>query len=136
MTDGASHPIILFDGVCNLCAASVQFIIKRDRAGAFKFASLQSEAGQRILARFNLPVDDLSSFILVEGDNYYSKSDAAIRVARRLGGFWRLSGASLALPKPGRDAIYSFIARRRYKWFGRAEACLMPGADIKARFLD
>lgn len=128
-------PIILFDGVCNLCNGSVQFVLLRDKAGYFNFASLQSEAGQALLQKFNLPTDDYNSFILVEGDRIYSKSTAALRVARKLEGPWKMLYAFNIIPSFIRDMMYNFIARNRYRIFGKREECMLPRPEWKSRFL-
>ncbi len=128
-------PIVLFDGVCNLCNASVQFILERDAKERFRFASLQSEAGQQLLQQFHLPTNDFDTFLLVEGDTYYTRSTAALRVARNLHGAWKYMYVFIAVPKFLRDAVYGFVARNRYQWFGKQETCWMPTPELKARFL-
>lgn len=131
-----AHPrIILFDGVCNLCNRSVQFIIKRDKEGRFRFASLQSATGQEILQEFNLPQNDFNSFILYEQGKVYTRSDAALRVSSQLKG-WKWTSMFRILPKFLRDAVYNLIARKRYKWFGKREECMVPTPELKSRFLD
>ncbi|MEQ9619730.1 MAG: thiol-disulfide oxidoreductase DCC family protein [Deltaproteobacteria bacterium] len=130
------HPVILFDGVCNLCSGSVSFIIKRDRDGVFKFAPLQSEAGARLIEKFNIQDEGLETFVLVEEENAYTRSTAALRALRRLGGLWGLLYGFIVIPAPLRDAVYDFIARNRYRWFGRKDECMVPGPGIKNRFLD
>lgn len=130
-----NQPIILFDGVCNLCSGIVLFTIKRDPEGVFRYAPLQSEVGQILLRQFNLPADEYHSFILVEGNRYYSGSTAALRVAKRLKGLWPILYAFILVPKTIRDFIYDIIAKNRYKWFGKKEECLIPTPNIKSRFL-
>lgn len=132
----ASHPIILFDGVCNLCNGSVQFILKRDPEGQFRFASLQSPAGQDLLARFGIDRSIVDSVVLLEEDGWHKESDAALRIAHRLGGVWKVLTVFRLIPRPLRDAAYRFIARHRYRWFGRTETCWLPTPDLRARFLD
>jgi predicted DCC family thiol-disulfide oxidoreductase YuxK len=127
--------IVLFDGVCNLCSSSVQFILSRDKAGLFHYASLQSDFGQTFLASHNLSQEDFDSVILIEGEQFFVKSDAALRISSRLGGLWSLLGIGKFLPKKIRDAVYDFIARRRYRWFGRKETCWLPKAEWKGRFM-
>jgi predicted DCC family thiol-disulfide oxidoreductase YuxK len=127
--------IILFDGVCNLCNSSVQFVIRHDKGAKFKFASLQSEFGQKILREEQLPVDDLRSFILIENGKVYTRSTAALRVAKKLGGAWPLLYGFIIVPRFIRDAVYDLIARNRYKWFGKQEACWVPTPELKNRFL-
>jgi predicted DCC family thiol-disulfide oxidoreductase YuxK len=125
-------PVVLFDGVCNLCTASVQFVIARDSRKRFRFASLQSPAAERLLGRR----EDLESMVLMEGGRTYRKSGAALRIARRLDGLWPLLSIFLLVPRPLRDAIYDWIGRRRYRMFGRRDSCWLPGPDLAARFLD
>jgi predicted DCC family thiol-disulfide oxidoreductase YuxK len=127
--------ILLFDGVCNLCNGAVQFVIKRDKNTRLKFASLQSEAGQKLLQEFNLPTDEFESFVFIDGDKIYTKSTAALKVAKDLGGFWKLFYAFVILPKPFRDFAYSLIAKNRYKMFGKRDVCMIPTPELKSRFL-
>ncbi|OIK21886.1 thiol-disulfide oxidoreductase DCC family protein [Bacillus amyloliquefaciens] len=127
--------VLLFDGVCNLCNGAVQFIIKRDPAGLISFASLQSDTARELLASEGLPTEQFDSMIFIENGQIYRKSQAVLKVARHLRGAWRLSAVFFAVPRPLRDRVYSFIARRRYKWFGKREACMLPSPEIKNRFL-
>lgn len=127
--------IILFDGVCNLCAWSVQFIIRRDPRGQFRFAALQSAAGQRLLAERGLAGPDLDSVVLIEGPRAYTRSGAALRIARRLTGLWPALAALLLVPRPLRDWAYSVVARNRYRWFGQQSECMLPTPELRARFL-
>jgi len=133
-----SHPVVLFDGVCNLCSASVQFIIDRDPGSVFRFASLQSETGRQLLAELgcSAPEGDPESVLLIEEGQLYSRSDAALRIARRLHGPARLAAVFRLLPHGLRDGAYRFVARNRYRWFGKAESCRLPTPDLRARFLD
>jgi predicted DCC family thiol-disulfide oxidoreductase YuxK len=124
--------VILFDGVCNLCTGSVQFVIARDSRKRFRFASLQSPVAERLLGRR----DDLDSVVLVENNAIYRKSSAALRIARRLDGLWPLLSVLRVIPRFLRDAVYDWIGRRRYRMFGRREACWVPGAELAERFLD
>jgi predicted DCC family thiol-disulfide oxidoreductase YuxK len=128
-------PIILFDGVCNLCNASVQFVIERDPTAIFRFASLQSDAGQAILAKNALNTEGLNSIILVENDVVYDRSTAALRIAKRLSGGIQLVAVFLIVPKFIRDFFYKIIAKNRYRWFGKQESCWLPTKELKARFL-
>ena len=130
------HPIVLFDGVCNLCNRSVQFIIKRDKEGLFRFASLQGKTGQSLLKQFNLPTDDLNSFVLIENEKAYTRSTGALRMMRRLKGGWKLLYAFIIVPPFIRNAIYSWIAKNRYKWYGKREECMIPTPELKSRFLE
>jgi len=134
-TVNQQHGIILFDGVCNVCNTYVQFVIKRDPKGYFKFASLQSAEGQALLAKHNMP-DDLDSIVLVEGDKVYTHSAAPLRVARKLHRLWPLCYGFIIVPAFIRDAVYKWVARNRYRWFGKKESCMMPTPDIRARFLE
>ncbi|WP_408007853.1 thiol-disulfide oxidoreductase DCC family protein [Pseudalkalibacillus sp. A8] len=127
--------ILLFDGECNLCNGIVQFVIKRDPSAQFKFAALQSETGQKLLKQYNLP-PRFDSFVLIENDKAYQKSSAGLKVARHLNGGWHLFTIFKIIPTPIRDVVYNFIARNRYKWFGKRDSCMMPTPDIKSRFLD
>ncbi|UUI52024.1 thiol-disulfide oxidoreductase DCC family protein [Bacillus velezensis] len=127
--------VLLFDGVCNLCNGAVQFIIKRDPAGKISFASLQSDTARELLASEGLPTEQFDSMIFIENGRIYKKSAAVLKVSRHLRGAWRLSAVFFAVPRPLRDRAYSFITRRRYKWFGKREACMLPSPEIKNRFL-
>lgn len=128
--------ILLFDGVCNLCNGIVQFTIKRDPEGKFKFASLQSESGQTLLKERGLPTNDYDSFVYIKGDNYFLKSSAGLHVLRDLGGIWQLFYVFIIFPKPLRDFIYGLIAKTRYKIFGKRETCMIPTPELKERFLE
>ncbi len=128
-------PVLLFDGVCNLCNGSVKFIIERDHKKLFMFASLQSEKGQEYLRKFNLPTDNFDSFVLVEGDQYYTKSTAALKVFSRFGGLWNLLKILLWIPAFLRNPFYSIVAKNRYKWFGKQESCWLPTPELQSRFL-
>lgn len=127
--------IILFDGVCNLCNRSVQFIIKRDPNGHFKFASLQGEVGQKLLKQYGFD-KEIDSFVLIENQRIYSKSSAALRVCRNLNGFWKVFSILRILPPSFRDFFYDIVAKNRYKWFGKKESCMLPTKEMKKRFLD
>ena len=130
-------PILLFDGVCNLCNGTVQFIIDRDPKAQVRFAALQSEAARRELeARGHAaPEGEPDSVLLVEGDRVYERSDAALRVARKLSGAWPLLFAFIIVPRFLRDLVYRFIARHRYRWFGKTDECRVPTPELRARFL-
>jgi predicted DCC family thiol-disulfide oxidoreductase YuxK len=128
--------IVLFDGVCNLCNSSVQFIIKRDKKKQFRYASLQGKFGQEFLKKHNLPADYFNSFILLENEKVYSSSTGALRMLKHLGGAWSLLYGFIILPKFMRDGVYNWIARNRYKWFGKKDSCMIPTPDLKERFLD
>ena len=130
-----NHPIVLFDGVCNLCSGSVQFILKRDPEGRFRFASLQSEAGRSLMVEHGLDPDALSSVVVIEDGRAYQESSAALRIARHLPGAWKLLRVFAVIPRPIRDAVYRLIARNRYRWFGKTEACWLPTPELRTRFL-
>jgi predicted DCC family thiol-disulfide oxidoreductase YuxK len=127
--------LLLFDGVCNLCNGAVQWIIVRDKKAIFQFAALQSDAGQRALNHLGLPTQTFNSIVLIKGDRYLIRSDAALEIAVQLGGFWQLAGIFKIVPRFIRDAVYDFIANNRYRWFGKQEQCMLPRAEWKGRFL-
>ncbi|PKQ70301.1 hypothetical protein Rain11_0680 [Raineya orbicola] len=130
------NPIVLFDGICNLCEGSVKFLIRNDKKDVFRFASLQSETGQKLLKKFHLPTQNYDSFVLIIDEKIYLRSSAALKVCSFLGGFWRLWGVFWLLPKPLRDAVYDFVARNRYKWFGKKNECMLPTTEIRKKFLE
>ncbi|MRX73583.1 DUF393 domain-containing protein [Bacillus lacus] len=128
--------VILFDGVCNFCDQSVQFILKRDKEEVFQFASLQSAYGQKFLEAAHLNQHNFSSMILVEDSSYYMKSAAVLRICKHLKGFYRLLYVLILVPKPLRDYLYDLIANNRYKWFGKKESCSIPSKEVRERFLN
>ena len=130
------HKIIFFDGVCNLCNASVDFLVQRDASRLYKYASLQSEVGQYLLTSLNKSTSDFDSFIYVFDGNVYTESGAAIRVLGGLGGFWSLMKVFLIVPAFIRNAVYSFIAKNRYQWFGKKETCRLPSPEERGLFLE
>ena len=132
----SEHPIVLFDGVCNLCNNSVQFLIQRDPQARLRFTSLQSEAGQKLQAEHGINPESLDSMLLVEGGRLYRESDASLRMARYLKGAWPLLGAFRIVPRPLRNLVYRWVARNRYRWFGKTEACWLPTPELRARFLE
>jgi len=134
-TELTAHPILLFDGVCNLCNASVNFVIRRDPAKRFRFASLQSPAGQELLKKFGLETEKFDTVVLVEGNRHYARSDAALEVARRMRGFWKLLYVFKIIPRLIRDPLYNWVARNRYRWFGKKDQCMLPAPELKERFL-
>ncbi len=131
----ADKPVLLFDGVCNLCNSSVQWVIEHDPGAKFRFASLQSEAGQALLRQHNLPTDELNTVVLVDAGRAYTRSDVPLRIFGKIGGAWSLLAVFRIVPRPLRNAVYDWIARNRYRWFGKKEACWLPTPDLKARFL-
>jgi len=135
--NGTQHyPIILFDGVCNLCSSSVQYVIKHDPKHIFRFASLQSAFGQKIISAHHLPLNDYNSFILITGNKIYTRSTAALMVAIKLKGFVKFLYAFVIVPKFIRDAAYNIIAKNRYKWFGKKIVCWLPTTELKGLFMD
>lgn len=127
--------IVLFDGVCNFCNGSVNFIIERDRANYFKFAPLQSEIGERLLHEYKIDKAQTDSVILIEDEKAYTHSTAALRIARKLDGFWKYFYIFRFVPRAVRDFAYKLFAKNRYKMFGKQDACMMPTPEIRARFL-
>ncbi|MFB6119554.1 MAG: thiol-disulfide oxidoreductase DCC family protein [Halobacteriaceae archaeon] len=132
----AEGPVLLFDGHCNLCNGAVQFVIRHDPEAVFSFAPLQSETGERLRKRADVPTDATESVVLVEGDDAHVKSDAVLRVARRLGLPWSLLWGFRFVPGSIRDAVYDVVAEHRYQVFGRREECMLPSPEVQDRFLD
>ena len=128
-------PILLFDGHCNLCNAGVQFIVKRNPAKTIRFASLQSRAGRALLGKYNIDQDYIDSLVFIEGGEIFVSSTAALRTLSYLSSWESQLKLLLVLPRPLRDFLYRFVARYRYKWFGRREQCMLPTAELKERFL-
>jgi predicted DCC family thiol-disulfide oxidoreductase YuxK len=129
-------PVVLFDGVCNLCNGSVIFIIKRDAQSKLKFASLQSDYGVEQMKKFNLPPSSLNSVLLIRGDRLYQKSNAALEIVAMLDGLWPGLYLLKIIPRFLRDLIYDWISRNRYRWFGKKEECMIPTPDMKSRFIN
>ncbi|ASZ12826.1 thiol-disulfide oxidoreductase DCC family protein [Chitinophaga pendula] len=130
-----THPVILFDGVCNLCNNSVNFVIRHDRADRFRFASLQSEAATLLAQQYQTSFESRSSFILIEEGKVYQRSTAALRVVRHLGFPYYCLYLFMILPAFLRDAVYNQIARNRYRWFGKKDACMIPTSALRSKFL-
>ncbi|PWS26070.1 thiol-disulfide oxidoreductase [Pedobacter yonginense] len=130
-----AQPIIFFDGVCNLCNASVQFVIKHDKDSLFKFTALQSVYAQELLSKFNVDPSKLNSTMLLEDGVLYTKSSAALRVARKLDGLCPMLFGFMLVPRFIRDWVYDLIAKNRYRWWGKQEQCWVPTPDLKLRFL-
>ena len=126
------EPVILFDGVCNLCNGFVQFVLKRDQRGRFRFASLQSDAARRLLGGDG----PRETIVLVEAGKTYVKSAAALRIVRGLRFPWPLLAALAMIPRPLRDPLYDWVARNRYRWFGKRDACMLPTPQTRGRFLE
>jgi predicted DCC family thiol-disulfide oxidoreductase YuxK len=127
--------LILFDGVCNFCNTAVQAVIEIDRHKIFKFAPIQSELGQQLYHQHGLDASDIQTLMLVDGDRVWTKSDAVLAVLSRLDGGWQLLGGFKVMPKPVRDWAYSEFARQRFVLFGRRETCMVPTAELRARFI-
>jgi predicted DCC family thiol-disulfide oxidoreductase YuxK len=126
---------MLFDGVCHLCDGGVRFIVKHDVAGRIHFAPIQGETGRRLYAAHGLDADAPDTMLLVTRESAFRASDAVMEVARRLGGLWKLALLGKLLPRGLRDAAYYFVARNRYRWFGKHETCLMPTPELRRRML-
>ena len=128
--------VIFFDGECLLCSRFVRFIIARDRRGRFRFASLESQAGQKARRLIGETEGEPGTVILLANGRPFVKSSAVIRIAANLPGIWKLTRVLLLIPAPLRDAVYNWVARRRYRWFGKQTSCMVPTADIRDRFID
>ena len=128
--------IVLIDGECLLCQGATKFIIRHDPAGRFQFASLQSNTGQKLLSKSGLPADFMSGFVLIEDERYFTQSTAALRIARQLRGLWPLTYGFIIVPRMIRDRVYQYIARNRYRWFGKADQCMLPTPELKGRLLE
>lgn len=128
--------IVVFDGVCVLCNGWVDFLLRRDRRGRFRFAAMQSPAGRRLLAGHGLDPDDPASFLLLDAQGAHTDSEAILRLLVRLGGPWKAAAAGWLLPRTWRDALYRQVARNRYRWFGRRPACRLPDPAHADRFID
>lgn len=129
-------PIILFDGVCNFCNSTVNFILRQDKKGVFRFAPLQSEAGQYLLQQYNLIEPGFDSFIFIESGKAYKASTAALQLTRYLPWYWQWAQLFWVIPSFIRDAAYQVIAKNRYKWFGKRDACIIPTPELRHRFLN
>ena len=127
--------VIVFDGICNWCNAWVNFTIDRDPRGIFKFGTLQSEPAQQILRELRLPAEDFETFLLLENGHVFTKSTAALRIVRHLSGLWPLLYLGIVIPRPLRDALYDYVARRRYRWMGKSETCRVPTRTESDRFV-
>ena len=128
--------LVLFDGVCNFCNASILKIIKMDKKNIFMFASLQSEVGKEITNHFNIDTKTVDSIILVESDSkYYIKATAALKIGKHFRGLWQLFQIFWILPTSFRDFFYNYIAKNRYKWFGKKESCMIPTPELKSKFI-
>ncbi len=134
---GNDKKIILFDGVCNLCNSSIQFIIKHDSKDLFRYTPLQSETGKRLISERKIDTSKIDSIILIEpGVAYYTKSNAALRIGSNLEGYHNISGLLNLIPSKLRNIVYDFVAKNRYRWYGKKEECMVPTPELKAKFLD
>jgi predicted DCC family thiol-disulfide oxidoreductase YuxK len=136
LKDNNETNILLFDGVCNLCSKTVQFIIRKDPKAKFRFASLQSQSGQLLLTQLGLLPDTFNSLIYIRDKRFYLKSTAVLKVLQELSGGWRLLFCLIILPRFIRDFVYDFIAKRRYFIFGKSETCWIPSQEYLDRFLE
>lgn len=130
-----NNPLILFDGVCNLCNDSVQLVIKNDSENIFVFSALQNELVQNYLTKIDTDLLQLDTILLVTPSKIYTKSSAALTIARHLKGIYPLLYVFYIIPKPLRDLVYNFIAKNRYKWYGKKESCMIPNPELKNKFL-
>jgi predicted DCC family thiol-disulfide oxidoreductase YuxK len=128
--------IVVFDGVCNLCTWSVSFIIRHDKRARFRFASIQSAAGQQLCQRFGIKPDQFDTVLLIQHNGARSCSDAALAIATTFGGPWRLLALARLVPRRVRDWVYGVVARYRYQWFGRQTACMVPSDEVRHRFIE
>jgi predicted DCC family thiol-disulfide oxidoreductase YuxK len=129
-------PIILFDGVCNFCNSTVNFILRQDKKQVFRFAALQSKAGQQLLRDFHFTQQDFNSFLLIDNKKPYTASTAALRLIKYLPWYWQWTQVFWLIPRFIRDSLYRLIANNRYKWFGKREACMIPSPAVRKRFLE
>lgn len=130
-----ANPLVIFDGVCNLCTASVRFIVRHESAPVLRFTPVQSPAGAALLRRYGFDPAAVKTFVVIEDGALYVQSDAAIRVARYLHAPWKYLGVVVIVPRPIRDGAYDLVARHRYSWFGRMDACMVPSPALQARFV-
>ena len=127
--------VVLFDGVCNFCNNSINFTIKRDKKNQLKFAAMQSTAGIQLMEQYGLPVKDMQSFVFIENGVAHNRSTAALNVCKYLGGFWPLCYVFILVPLFIRDGMYNYVAKNRYKWFGKNNECMVPTPAVRAKFL-
>ncbi len=129
--------ILLFDGVCNLCNNAVQYVIKRDKNDLYRYAALQSDIGRKLTAERHIDTSQVDSIILIEpGVAYYTKSAAALKIAKSFGGLWGFAAILEWIPESLSNVVYDFVAKNRYRWYGKKEACMVPTPELKAKFLD
>ena len=135
MKGSKKEAIILFDGVCNLCNSSVQFVLQHDNKNQFLFASLQSDAARKLLLQFNYENEEMMSIVLIEDDKIYDKSTAALKIGKKLHPPWNFLYSFIIIPKALRDVVYDVIAKNRYRWFGRRDKCIINKGKYKNRFI-
>ncbi len=135
MSAPTDKTIVLFDGICNFCNATINLLIDHDPKSRLRFASLQSNTGQRLLAEHSLPVDWLESIVVLDANQVLTRSSGMLRIATRLGWPWKALGVFWIVPRPLRDAVYGFIAKHRYRWFGQSDSCRVPTPELRERFL-
>ena len=131
----SEHKIILFDGVCNLCNSTVVRVIKKDKSDLFRFTTLQGAVGQMIVTEHGIDTAKTDSIILIDNKKAFTKSTAALRIARDLSGAYPLLYGFIIIPKPIRDWVYDYIAKNRYKWYGKKDSCMIPTPELKKKFL-
>ena len=129
------HKIILFDGVCNLCNTSVNFVIKRDKKDVFRFTALQSDVGKELCLKFSIDSSETDSIVLIDSKKYYTKSTAALRITKSLSGGYPLFFGFIVIPTFIRNWVYDFVARNRYQWYGKKESCMIPTKELENKFL-
>lgn len=130
------YSIVLFDGVCNFCNTSVQFMIKRDVKDLLRFAPLQSEVGKLLIEKYQINISEIDSVIIIENDKPYYYSTAALKIAKKLSGFYPLLYSFIFIPSFIRNPIYKWVARNRYKWFGKKDSCMIPTPEVRKKFLE
>lgn len=136
VTDAPEGPVVLFDGVCNLCAGALPWLLRMDRRGRLRFGTLQSERASELLASCGLSPGYNESMVVIDDGTAYTESDAVVRLARLLGFPWALAGIAGLVPTPLRDRLYRWIADNRYDWFGKRDTCIVPDDELRARFID
>lgn len=136
MNSEFTYKVILFDGVCNLCNSSVNFVIRHDKKGVFKFAPLQSDFGTKTLKKYDINPKDTDSIILIDQDKSYIKSSAALYIAKDLSGAYPLLFTFMIVPKFIRNWVYDYVAKNRYRWYGKKDSCMIPTPELKGKFID
>lgn len=131
-----STNVVLFDGVCNLCNRSVQILLKNDRKKQLSFGSLQSEKAKSLLIDHGIDPNQMNSIVFLKDEKAYTESDAVLHICKTIGGVWIIGYLFISLPRFIRNVLYRFIARHRYRWFGKRESCMLPSPELKNRFID